>query len=108
MKGYSLIIAFLLLLPCINAQYWFQSGARGGQSTQFNSGAQVSIQTVTTQNSQSGSIAYWIGEDLQNGAFLQICIHMHSIHLYRSAKDIFLTGSMNTSLLGTTTISTGQ
>lgn len=71
MKGYSLIIAFLLLLPCINAQYWFQSGARGGQSTQFNSGAQSSIQTVTTQIPQSGSIAYWIGEDLQNGAFLQ-------------------------------------
>lgn len=71
MKGYSILIIFLLLLPYANAQYWFQSGARGGQATDFNGGASVSIQTLSNQKYGSGSIAFWVGEDLQNGAFLQ-------------------------------------
>lgn len=71
MKGYSILIVILLLLPCVNAQYWFQSGAMGGQPTNFNSGASVTIQTLTDQKYGSGSIAFWVGEDLQNGAFLQ-------------------------------------
>lgn len=71
MKGYKLVLAFLVLLPLVSAQYWFQSGSRGGHSTEFNNGAMVTIQTLTSQNTKSGSVAYWVGEDLQNGAFLQ-------------------------------------
>ncbi len=71
MKGYKAIIALFLIIQCVGAQYWFQSGARGGQSSQFNSGASVTIQTFIDNNTGSGSIAFWVGEDLQNGAFLQ-------------------------------------
>jgi hypothetical protein len=71
MNAYKVVIAIIFLLPLVNAQYWFQSGARGGQATQFNSGAMVNIETITNKHAISGSIAYWVGEDLQNGAFLQ-------------------------------------
>ncbi|MDE1761891.1 MAG: hypothetical protein KGH78_01715 [Candidatus Micrarchaeota archaeon] len=54
-----------------NAQYWYQFGARGGITSTGNSGASVSIQTITPQTSDFGSIGYWVGEDLSNGAFLQ-------------------------------------
>ncbi len=72
MRGYNLFLLALLLLPIVsNAQYWFQYGARGGSESYFNSGAKVSIQTISTQSPQSGSMAFWVGEDLSNGAFLQ-------------------------------------
>lgn len=72
MKGYRLALLLLLLLPAVvNAQYWFQSGARGGQSSDYNSGARVAIQTLANQSVSDGSIAFWVGETLQNGAFIQ-------------------------------------
>ena len=71
MNACKAAIVILLFLPLVNAQYWFQSGARGGQATQFNSGAEVTIQTILNQDSASGSVAFWVGEDLQNGAFIQ-------------------------------------
>ncbi len=70
-------LAFSLLLACAlsgvsYANYWFQFGARGGVGSEFNQGASVSIQTVLPQNISDGSPAFWVGEDLANGAFLQI------------------------------------
>ncbi|VVB77230.1 Uncharacterised protein [uncultured archaeon] len=67
----SLIFALLSLAVVANAQYWFQSGARAGSASSQNNGASVSIQTVTPQNVRSGAVAFWVGENLQNGAFLQ-------------------------------------
>ncbi|MGC8676393.1 MAG: hypothetical protein ACP5T3_02665 [Candidatus Micrarchaeia archaeon] len=76
MKGLSLLAALLLGLVCFagiaNAEYWFQSGARAGNSAAQNNGAMVSIETVANQQSSSGSMAFWVGENLQNGAFLQV------------------------------------
>ena len=72
MKGYRLVLMAMLLAPAIaGAQYWFQTGARGGHSSDFNSGARLTIQTLTGQHVQDGSIAFWVGETLQNGAFIQ-------------------------------------
>lgn len=76
MKGYKpiLILLLLLLTPLVSvshAQYWFQYGARGGSDSYDNSGAKVTIQTISTQNPKSGSMAFWVGETLSNGAFLQ-------------------------------------
>ncbi|MGC9205348.1 MAG: hypothetical protein ACP5FN_03705 [Candidatus Micrarchaeia archaeon] len=78
MRGYNafalaVIILFLLLAAnLLNAEYWFQFGARSGSDSAFNNGASVQIQTITPQNSSSGSIGFWLGENLDNGAFLQV------------------------------------
>ncbi|MDE1869883.1 MAG: hypothetical protein KGH71_02750 [Candidatus Micrarchaeota archaeon] len=78
MRKYNLqlyFVAFLLLFSISNvasAQYWYQYGVRAGQSASQNSGASVSIQTITPQESKSGSLGYWVGENLDNGAFLQM------------------------------------
>ncbi len=64
----SLAIVAVLGVPA--AQYWFQSGARGGNSASFNNGASVQIQTVF-QNVTGGSLGFWVGEELSNGAFIQ-------------------------------------
>ncbi len=62
----------LLFVPGLsNAQYWFQSGARAGNEAGQNNGASVSIQTVY-QNVSNGSLGFWVGEDLSNGAFVQV------------------------------------
>lgn len=74
MKGYSVfvIILFSLSLATIsNAQYWFQFGVRGGPQTYFNTGISATIETVSQSKLTDGSAAYWIGETLSNGAFLQ-------------------------------------
>jgi hypothetical protein len=71
----SLVIALTLLLGfsgILHAQYWFQTGARASGNSYNNSGASVQIQTITPQNITSGSMAFWVGETLSNGAFLQI------------------------------------
>ena len=65
----AMAIASIMFNPAA-AQYWFQSGARGGSSSAFNNGASVSIETVY-QNATNGSIGLWVGEDLSNGAFIQ-------------------------------------
>lgn len=78
MKKYNLglcFLAFLLLFSIsgvVNAQYWYQYGVRAGVTSNQNSGAAVSIQTITPQLSNSGSLGYWVGETLDNGAFLQV------------------------------------
>lgn len=73
MKGYSIaLLALLLFSNVVHSQYWFQFGARAGQTSYYNNGAKVSIQTIANQTPSSGSIAYWVGENLANGAFLQV------------------------------------
>jgi hypothetical protein len=75
MKEYRLLLAIFSVLMVLNlahAGYWFQFGARGGGSSEFNQGASLSIQTVTPQNVITGAPAFWLGEDLANGAFLQM------------------------------------
>ncbi len=73
MKRPELLFIFFILMPALaNAQYWFQSGARAGSLSTYNNGAKVEIQTLSGQNISSGSIAFWVGETLQNGAFIQV------------------------------------
>ncbi len=77
MKKFELLLAFtllsfLVLISVAHAQYWFQSGARASGNSDHNSGGSVEIQTVTPQKLINGSMAFWVGETLSNGAFLQI------------------------------------
>ncbi|MCL5239222.1 MAG: hypothetical protein M1286_01985 [Candidatus Marsarchaeota archaeon] len=65
-------VSFLALPGVAHAEYWFQSGARAAGNSNSNNGASVQIQTITTQNLSIGSMAFWVGETLSNGAFLQI------------------------------------
>lgn len=77
MKRHNSILCFIIL-ACIaatgtvHAQYWFQSGARAGNSASQNTGASVQIQTLAQQDFRSGTMAFWVGETLSNGAFLQV------------------------------------
>ncbi len=74
MKGYELLflsLATFLFANIANAQYWFQFGARGGGDITYNYGAGVEIQTIF-QNVSDGSLGFWVGETLSNGAFLQV------------------------------------
>ena len=68
----SLLLSLALLLAAANAQYWFQSGVRAGSGAAYNNGASVTIQTITTQSLSSGSMAFWVGENFANSAFLQV------------------------------------
>jgi len=52
--------------------YWFQFGIKSGGNASFNNGARVEIQTIVPQNITNGSLVFWIGETLSNGAFLQV------------------------------------
>ncbi|MDE1810763.1 MAG: hypothetical protein KGH66_01860 [Candidatus Micrarchaeota archaeon] len=77
MRGFSvawgLFAAVLLLAGSANlahAQYWFQSGATGTYTSAQNQGASVAIQTIY-QNISDGSLGFWVGESLSNGAFIQ-------------------------------------
>lgn len=75
MGRYFLLLAVLsvaLLFNLALAGYWFQFGVRGGITEEFNQGANIEIQTITPQDASTGSPAFWVGEDLANGAFLQI------------------------------------
>ncbi len=66
----AVAVAFMLM-NIATAQYWFQTGVRGANNAGFNNGAGVSIQTVY-QNATNGSIGFWVGESLSNGAFIQM------------------------------------
>lgn len=76
MRGYRLgllacsIAIFMALMGSASAQYWFQSGVRGSNNAAQNDGAGITIQTVD-QQATNGSLGFWVGEDLSNGAFLQ-------------------------------------
>lgn len=76
MKGYDIAItfafAFLAISSIANAQFWFQSGARSGTDASFNSGASVEIQTVVPSQAPNVSLGFWVGESLQNTAFIQV------------------------------------
>jgi hypothetical protein len=65
-------LAFLLSVSITQAEYWFQVGARGSSSSSNNNGASVEIETVLPQNPITGSMGFWTGETLPNGAFLQV------------------------------------
>ncbi len=72
----GIAILFLLVVAPISVSqssrsYWFQTGARAANSAAFNNGTSVYIQTVYPQNISYGSMAFWVGEDLSNGAFVQ-------------------------------------
>ncbi len=74
-KGFFVASLLILTAGIVNtafAGYWFQFGVRGGKSTTFNNGASVNIQTITNQKILSGSSGYWVGENLANGAFIQM------------------------------------
>ncbi len=77
MRGFEILLSvallsILLLLGTANAQYWFQSGVRSSQNYSFNNGASISIETVYPQQLQYGSFGFWVGEILNNGAFIQV------------------------------------
>ncbi|MGC9129677.1 MAG: hypothetical protein ACP5GB_02225 [Candidatus Micrarchaeia archaeon] len=66
------LLATLFLTSSVIAQYWFQFGARSGNSASQNNGASVEIQTIIPQNLTAGSLGFWVGEILSNGAFIQV------------------------------------
>lgn len=78
MKGYrvfvlSVVLTSIFLVSMSNAQYWLQFGARGDLSTNNNNGAGAVIQTIIPQNGvSSGSLGFWVGEDLSDGSFVQM------------------------------------
>jgi len=65
--------------------YWFQFGIKSDSSASFNNGARVEIQTIVPQNITNGSLAFWVGETLSNGAFLQVGYVIQSKTGYYSA-----------------------
>ncbi len=70
--GFAALLALLIFLPSLSySQYWFQSGVRGSNNAGFNNGTSVIIQTLY-QNVSGGSFGFWVGEDLSNGAFVQM------------------------------------
>ncbi|MFI5412670.1 MAG: hypothetical protein ACHQX1_02155, partial [Candidatus Micrarchaeales archaeon] len=72
-KKIFLLFIILSIIPTVSsAQYWFQSGVQGDYRTSYNNGGSVAIQTIAPQQAVYGSLAYWIGETLSNGAFIQI------------------------------------
>lgn len=71
MRKYSFFLLVMLMFANMAyAQSWLQSGAMGGSDSRFNQGASTAIQSVY-QNINNGSLGFWIGEDLDNGAFIQ-------------------------------------
>ena len=75
MRGFEALLAFLLiafLASSVHAEYWFQSGARAGSNAAQNNGASVQIETVAPQTLKNGSLAFWVGESLPNGGFVQV------------------------------------
>ena len=67
-----LLFSFLIVAGIDNASYWFQAGVRGSTGSNSNNGASVQIETVLPQNLGTGTMGFWAGENLPNGAFLQI------------------------------------
>ncbi len=66
-----LAIFTAFLLGSAHSQYWFQYGVRAGGLSAYNNGTSLQIQTISPQNISSGSLAFWVGEDLSDGSFLQ-------------------------------------
>ncbi|MGD0510203.1 MAG: hypothetical protein ABSA33_00010 [Candidatus Micrarchaeaceae archaeon] len=89
------VVAAVLLSNIASAQYWFQSGGRAISSADLNNGAGVTIQTVY-QNATYGSLGFWIGETLSNGAFIQVGYEItnstgyYSSSCLNQSKSVFL------------------
>ncbi len=70
---------YVLLIFCLSgllinvsfSQYWFQSGAQAYYNTDNNNGGSITIMT-TSQNISLDSFGFWVGEHLQNNAFIQV------------------------------------
>ena len=96
-----LVVSVLLLASLASAQYWFQSGARGANSAGLNNGASVTIQTVY-QNATNGSLGFWVGESLANGAFIQAGYEItnatgyYSTSCGNSTKSVFVSAGVPT------------
>jgi hypothetical protein len=93
---------FLLLGNIASAQYWFQTGVRGSNGAAFNNGASVAIQTIY-QNATDGSLGFWVGEDLANGAFIQTGYEITNASGYystscgsNSTKSVFIKAGVPT------------
>jgi hypothetical protein len=75
MRKHDLLFATFIAIVLVSAQaeagYWFQTGAKAGSSSTFNQGASVQIKTVQQEALINGTFAFWVGENLPNGAFLQ-------------------------------------
>jgi hypothetical protein len=100
MLRYSLLFAVIILTGLVfistaNAQYWFQSGARGSNNAAFNNGGSITIQTIY-QNATDGSLGFWLGESLSNGAFIQVGYEIpnatgyYSTSCTNSSLDVYL------------------
>ncbi len=77
MKRFKSIFYLAIMLVCIagvsNAQYWFQFGTRADLTASNNNGVSAMIKTLIPQNGvTSGSLAFWVGEDLSDGSFVQV------------------------------------
>lgn len=89
------VVAVLMLAHPVAAQYWFQTGARGSETSYFNNGAAISIQTIY-QNATNGSMGFWVGEQLSNGAFIQVGYEItnatgyYSSSCMNSTKSVYL------------------
>ena len=68
----AVLLATAMLESLSFGQYWFQTGANAGSQAVYNNGAGAYIQTIEPQNVKWGALGFWVGETLQNGAFLQV------------------------------------
>ncbi len=76
-KHYTNLTLFIIAITLIMvnmgySQYWFQTGAKSSYTAEFNNGSSSYIQTIYQNAPKHGSFAYWVGESLKNGAFIQI------------------------------------
>src|SRR5271155_3128494 len=87
------IIVLLILTNTASAQYWFQTGVRGADSAAYNNGAGVTIQTIY-QHATNGSLGFWVGENLANGAFIQVGYEVTNATGYYSSSCTNMTRSV--------------
>ncbi len=83
---YGLVALFFAVLLAFThlgySQYWLQSGVIANGSVFNNSGISVQIETVYGQNITNGSMAFWVGENIGNGAFIQVGYATESVTGY--------------------------
>ncbi|MGC8651889.1 MAG: hypothetical protein ACP5UH_01395 [Candidatus Micrarchaeia archaeon] len=91
------VSALVAMSTTASAQYWFQTGVKGSDSSAFNNGARASIETVY-QNITYGSLGFWVGETLQNGAFVQVGYEIPN-QSANFSTDCSLSGCTNTTYL---------
>ena len=79
MRGFRFVcwVAVALVVATALQQLAFgqvlvQTGADSGSSASYNNGAAVYIQTVGPQSLSSGAFGFWVGESIENAAFLQV------------------------------------